>query len=192
MTPVDEATMALVVAIRTGYLDGVRQVLTEHPGLVSAPLGGRLGGRTALHVATDWPGYFPNGPQVVALLIAAGADPDGPSPHIRPAPSRDRWADRGTHEGNQRTLVPLLACEDGHKLRPTQAGSGTLKVTRWTPSVLLCKQGVVGSNPIVSTENLWSGTCWSPRSAPAIPDGSPNPGRCRGRQGFAPPAFGPP
>jgi len=80
MTPVDEATMALVVAIRTGYLDGVRQVLTEHPGLVSAPLGGRLGGRTALHVATDWPGYFPNGPQVVALLIAAGADPDGPSP----------------------------------------------------------------------------------------------------------------
>ena len=26
---------------------------------------------------------------------------------------------------------------------------------------LLCKQGVVGSNPIVSTENRWSGTWWS-------------------------------
>ena len=31
------------------------------------------------------------------------------------------------------------------------AYSATLQVTRWTPSVLLCKQGVVGSNPIVST-----------------------------------------
>jgi uncharacterized protein len=34
------------------------------------------GGRTPLHVATDWPGYFPDGPAVVALLIAAGADPN--------------------------------------------------------------------------------------------------------------------
>ena len=24
----------------------------------------------------DWPGYFPNGPQIVPLLIAAGADPN--------------------------------------------------------------------------------------------------------------------
>jgi len=32
--------------------------------------------RTALHVATDWPGHFPNGAAVVARLIAAGADVD--------------------------------------------------------------------------------------------------------------------
>jgi ankyrin repeat protein len=29
-------------------------------------------------VATDWPGYFPNGPAVVRALLAAGGDPDAP------------------------------------------------------------------------------------------------------------------
>lgn len=27
-----------------------------------------------MHLPTDWPGYFPNGPQIVRLLIDAGAD----------------------------------------------------------------------------------------------------------------------
>jgi ankyrin repeat protein len=29
-----------------------------------------------LHLVTDWPGYFPNGPEIVRLLIDAGADPN--------------------------------------------------------------------------------------------------------------------
>jgi ankyrin repeat protein len=29
-----------------------------------------------LHVVSDWPGYFPNGPEAVRLLLAAGADPN--------------------------------------------------------------------------------------------------------------------
>jgi uncharacterized protein len=33
---------------------------------------------TLLHAATDWPGFFPNGPEVVAVLIDAGADPNAP------------------------------------------------------------------------------------------------------------------
>jgi hypothetical protein len=33
-------------------------------------------GRTLLHIATDWPGYLPGGPQVVRLLIERGADPN--------------------------------------------------------------------------------------------------------------------
>lgn len=70
----------LAVAIRAGDLAALRQVLAEHPGLASAPLGGRFKTRTALHVATDWPGYFPNGPQVVRILVKAGADPNGRSP----------------------------------------------------------------------------------------------------------------
>jgi ankyrin repeat protein len=31
---------------------------------------------TPLHLVTDWPGYFPNGPEIVRVLIAAGADPN--------------------------------------------------------------------------------------------------------------------
>jgi ankyrin repeat protein len=29
-----------------------------------------------LHVVADWPGYFPNGPQIVRVLVDAGADPN--------------------------------------------------------------------------------------------------------------------
>jgi hypothetical protein len=29
-----------------------------------------------LHLVADWPGYFPNGPQIAKLLIDTGADPD--------------------------------------------------------------------------------------------------------------------
>src|SRR5207253_4079637 len=36
--------------------------------------------RTALHVVADWPGFFPQGPRVVRLLLAAGADPNARSP----------------------------------------------------------------------------------------------------------------
>ena len=34
--------------------------------------------RTLLHVATDWPGHFPNGAATVAALIEAGADVEAP------------------------------------------------------------------------------------------------------------------
>jgi ankyrin repeat protein len=37
------------------------------------------GTKTPLHVVTDWPGYFPAGPEVVKLLVSAGADPSAPS-----------------------------------------------------------------------------------------------------------------
>ncbi|MEX2141967.1 MAG: hypothetical protein WD894_22060 [Pirellulales bacterium] len=30
--------------------------------------------RTLLHVVTDWPGHYRNGPQIVAALVAASAD----------------------------------------------------------------------------------------------------------------------
>jgi len=33
--------------------------------------------RTALHIATDWPGHYPNVAQTIALLVGAGAPVDG-------------------------------------------------------------------------------------------------------------------
>jgi hypothetical protein len=63
---------AVVAAIRGGDLDALQRFIDERPGLVTA----RINGRTALHVVTDWPGYYPNGPAVVRMLVAAGADPN--------------------------------------------------------------------------------------------------------------------
>ncbi len=73
----DPAAVALVRAIRTGNLTALEWALADHPGLAAARI--RLGeGRsaTALHVATDWPGYYPAGPAIVRALIEAGADPN--------------------------------------------------------------------------------------------------------------------
>jgi ankyrin repeat protein len=72
--------VAAVGAIRAGDVATLRRLLAETPGLATARLGdddGRPGGgmsRTLLHVVTDWPGHYPNGPAAVATLVEAGAD----------------------------------------------------------------------------------------------------------------------
>lgn len=69
--------VAVVEAIRAGDLPALKRLLAENPGLATARLGDADGNgmsRTLLHVATDWPGHFPNGAATVAALIEAGAD----------------------------------------------------------------------------------------------------------------------
>lgn len=66
----------LVTAIHAGDVDTVQRIVSEAPELAREPLGGRFKTRTALHVVCDWPGYFPNGPQIARMLIAAGGDPN--------------------------------------------------------------------------------------------------------------------
>ncbi|MFJ5074629.1 ankyrin repeat domain-containing protein [Streptomyces sp. NPDC088553] len=77
----DPVSVAVTAAIVTGDLDALRGLLAEHPG----PAGARVvedregrgpGGRSLLHLATDWPGHRPRGPETVAVLVEAGADPD--------------------------------------------------------------------------------------------------------------------
>jgi ankyrin repeat protein len=58
-------------AIRRGDLEALERLLDENRELAAARIDGS---RTLLHVATDWPGHFPNGPATVAMLIAHGAD----------------------------------------------------------------------------------------------------------------------
>jgi len=67
----------LRLAVRAGDVEAIRRLLRDDPALATARLVGRGGGSaTPLHLVTDWPGYFPNGPQIVRLLIDAGADPN--------------------------------------------------------------------------------------------------------------------
>jgi hypothetical protein len=76
----DPLAVAAVAAVHIGDVAALRRLLAERPGLATARLGdydGRPEGgmsRTLLHVATDWPGHYPNGPATVAVLVGAGAD----------------------------------------------------------------------------------------------------------------------
>jgi ankyrin repeat protein len=79
-TSSDAAPADLGAAIRAGNVEAVQRLIGDVPELLTSPLGGVFTTRTALHVAADWPGYFPNGPQIVRLLLAAGADPDARCP----------------------------------------------------------------------------------------------------------------
>jgi uncharacterized protein len=73
----DQVAVELRSAVRAGDVEAVRRLLRNDPALASARLVGRDGGAgTPLHLVADWPGYFPNGPQIVRLLIDAGADPN--------------------------------------------------------------------------------------------------------------------
>jgi uncharacterized protein len=77
LPPDDDRAAALAGAIRAGDLARLRGLLDRDRSLASAWIRDRRGGaRSTLHVATDWPGYFPNGPAVVRLLVEAGADPN--------------------------------------------------------------------------------------------------------------------
>ena len=60
-----------VAAIRTGDVDRLRRILEVSPNVARVRADGQ---RTLLHVATDWPGHFPNSVANIELLIDAGAD----------------------------------------------------------------------------------------------------------------------
>ena len=73
----DPVAVAVQQAIHEGDTTTLRQLLTDNPGLAAAKLGtDRPGGmaRSLLHVATDWPGHYPNNVETVRTLIVAGAD----------------------------------------------------------------------------------------------------------------------
>src|SRR5437764_13174565 len=73
----DQVAIELRLAVRAGDVEAIQRLLRNNPALATARLGSKDSGTaTPLHVVTDSPGYFPNGPQIVRLLIDAGADPN--------------------------------------------------------------------------------------------------------------------
>jgi ankyrin repeat protein len=75
----DPHVAAAIRAVQTGEVAELRVLLDGHEGLASARIERRGGTLTLLHFATDWPGYFPRGPEVVGLLVERRADPNAPT-----------------------------------------------------------------------------------------------------------------
>lgn len=77
LSTTDPLAIEVAGAIRTGDLPTLRRLIGEHPDLATARLGDDEPAgmsRTLLHVATDWPGHFPNGAATVAVLVEGGAE----------------------------------------------------------------------------------------------------------------------
>lgn len=95
--PADAArAVAIVMAIQQGDAASVERQLQQDPELATARIvDGHGVSRTLLHVVADWPGHFPNGAALVALLSAAGADMNARVRHARPDGSPEtplHWA----------------------------------------------------------------------------------------------------
>jgi uncharacterized protein len=69
----------LRIAVQGVNVELVRRLLSDRPELARARFEARGGSSTALHFVADWPGYFPRGPEIVQVLIEAGADPNTPT-----------------------------------------------------------------------------------------------------------------
>jgi ankyrin repeat protein len=71
----EPSARAIVSAIQEGDVPDLERLLEENSTLAGATIVDAGGcQRSLLHIATDYPGNFPNGPQTVRSLIRAGAD----------------------------------------------------------------------------------------------------------------------
>lgn len=69
--------LALTGFVRAGDVAALGELLAEHPSLATERFGDETMSRTALHVATDWPGHPPRVAETIAVLVAGGAAVDG-------------------------------------------------------------------------------------------------------------------
>jgi ankyrin repeat protein len=71
LPPDQPLAAAAVHAIHCGEVELLKQLVSQNADLLTTKIDGQ---RTLLHVATDWPGHFPNNAATVSALVACGAD----------------------------------------------------------------------------------------------------------------------
>jgi ankyrin repeat protein len=73
----DPFAVELRLAMLAGDVAEVKRLVSERPELATASFGSvERGTGTGLHFVAGWPGYYPNGPEIVHVLVDAGADPN--------------------------------------------------------------------------------------------------------------------
>jgi ankyrin repeat protein len=116
----DPMAVAATGAVRRGDLDALGALLGEHPELAEARIrDGKGATKTLLHVVTDWPGYFPNGPEVARPLVAEGADPNAAVTGMWHAETPLHWA-----ASSDDADVALALIEGGADVEATGASIG--------------------------------------------------------------------
>ncbi len=71
--PAEDVVEAAVSAVRGGDVEALTAILEVHPEIATRLVPGH-GGRTLLHVATDWPGRRPRIAATIDALLEHGAD----------------------------------------------------------------------------------------------------------------------
>ena len=66
-----EGAAAAVEAVSSGDTKTLKRLLRQDSSLANTRIDDK---RTLLHVATDWPGHFPNNTETITELVASGAD----------------------------------------------------------------------------------------------------------------------
>lgn len=79
----DPLATATSTAIKEGNIPTLRTLLVQNPNLAAALITSTgpdslPEARTLLHIATDWPGHFPNVAETIHLLASAGAEVSAP------------------------------------------------------------------------------------------------------------------
>jgi hypothetical protein len=132
----DPRVTAATAAIQAGDVATLTRLLSEHPELATARVGAAdpdcQETRTLLHVATDWPGHFAEGPATVAALVAAGADVNAHMESTRPSHRETplHWAassnDVAVRSGPPATAAssrPPSSCSPGAPIPSGSAGT---------------------------------------------------------------------
>ncbi len=76
-SPADPLVIAFAHLIHTGEISNLQTLLADHPELAGDRFGDTAESRTALHIATDWPGHYPRGAETITLLVRSGSHVNG-------------------------------------------------------------------------------------------------------------------